>query len=422
VGRYCGPLELAALGPGCTLIDSCAYIFFFIATATTNRVAAAKADGNESESERVVSEALFIALCGGLFLTTVSLRWGEPLLRWIAGAASADVVPSALRYSDIRAWGQPFVIMASVARAAGLAAKDTQGPLLSVLLGFVLNAVGTVALVRFTNLGVAGAALATVVADAAAAAFLLLRRGGRKGPLVAVPSPARLFGFAVFALPILLTLLGKSVVYNGVGLSVGRCGAVALAAHQVLLRTFFFFTPIGDSVGMASQVFLPGVLAAQKKEREQQMASGSSGGGGSGLASPPRRRRRDGARRTLFAAGLVTGLLGASVSAVIPVTLSGVFTTDAAVAGALAGAAPLLGLAVALHAVALTCEGLLLAQRDLGFLSASYLATTAAAAALLLSPHRPASLNAAWVLLALFQGVRAVQFTLRSVWLARRDT
>ena len=75
------------------------------------------------------------------------------MLRWIAGAASADVVPSALRYSNIRAWGHPFMMVASVARAAALGSKNTRDPLLSVLLAFTINACGTVALVRFMDLG-----------------------------------------------------------------------------------------------------------------------------------------------------------------------------------------------------------------------------------------------------------------------------
>lgn len=108
---------LPALSPGCTLIDSSSYLFFFIATAATNLVANAIA--NDDDSERIVSEALFLALCSGIFLGGLVLVAGTPLLATIAGEASASVVPSALKYATVRAFGQPFVIMASVARAAG---------------------------------------------------------------------------------------------------------------------------------------------------------------------------------------------------------------------------------------------------------------------------------------------------------------
>jgi Na+-driven multidrug efflux pump len=102
------------------LIDSSSYLFFFIATAATNLVASAIAADDHDGAERIVSEALFLALCCGTFLGGLVLSpAGEPLLALIAGKASASVVPSALNYATVRAFGQPFVIMASVARAAG---------------------------------------------------------------------------------------------------------------------------------------------------------------------------------------------------------------------------------------------------------------------------------------------------------------
>jgi Na+-driven multidrug efflux pump len=101
------------------LIDSSSYLFFFIATATTNLVATALANNEDDEANRIVSEALFLALCCGACLCSLVLFSGQPLLAMIAGEASASVVPSALKYALVRAFGQPFVIMASVARAAG---------------------------------------------------------------------------------------------------------------------------------------------------------------------------------------------------------------------------------------------------------------------------------------------------------------
>jgi Na+-driven multidrug efflux pump len=420
---------------GCTVIDSSSYLFMFIATATTNMVASARASSANTntpgksiqESDRLVSEALFLALCAGSFLMILVLSAGQPLLSAIAGKQSRAVIPSALSYATVRAFGQPAVVMASVARAAALAGKDTRGPLLSVALAFGLNAVGTVTLVRFANLGIVGAAVATLTADCAAAVFLLARiHQSRKVhdtaafplsssmsssssstttttttppvPLVKIPSMANFRKFCSYAAPIFFTILGKSVVYNGVAVSVGRMGAVALAAHQVLLGSFFFWTPIGDSVGMTSQVFLPGIIAEDRQN---------------GI-------RKGGAKRLLFATGVVAGLCAAALAGLLPSKGAGLFTADKAVATALKQTAPILALSVALHAVALSCEGMLLAQRDLKFLSTSYVITTIATTALLLSPFRPSTLGGSWWILALFQGGRAFQFALRNWWISRR--
>jgi len=416
VGRFCGANDLAALSPGCTLIDSSAYLFMFIATAATNMVASSRAnDGDSNEtSERIVSEALFLAFVSGIALASMVFLAGGPLLHAIAGQESASVVPSALKYATVRAFGQPAVIMATVARASALAGKDTRGPLTSVALAFMLNAVGTVALVRFTNLGIVGAAIGTLCADCAATLFLLVRilhsRQGKKSgtlaeesttphlPLLVVPTMTNFRRFCQYAAPIFFTILGKSVVYNGVAMSVGRLGSVSLAAHQVLLRSFFFWTPVGDSVGMTSQVFLPGILAEERR-------TGTS---------------KRGAKRLLFATGVMAGLVAATLAGLLPSKGAGLFTTDSQVAAILAATAPILALSISMHAIALTCEGMLLAQRDLGFLSSSYVTTTIATIALLLSPFRPSTLQGSWWILALFQGGRALQFSLRTLWISRR--
>jgi len=169
VGRFCGPTDLAALSPGCTLIDSSLYLFMFIATANTNMVASARANKYTRKAEQIVSEALFLALCSGIFLASTV---------FLAGRESAQVVPSALKDATVRAFAQPAVVMASVARAASLVNKDTRGPLVTVAIAFVMNVVGTVFtvfLVRRTGLGIVGAAVGTLCADCVAAIFLLFR-------------------------------------------------------------------------------------------------------------------------------------------------------------------------------------------------------------------------------------------------------
>lgn len=217
-------------------------------------------------------------------------------------------------------------------------------------------------------------------------------------PLIVVPSLESFQRFVKYAAPIFFTILGKSVVYNGIALSVGRLGSVALAAHQVLLRSFFFWCPVGDSVGMTSQVFLPGILAEEKK---------------TGI---PKR----GAKRLLFTTGVTAGLVAAALAGLLPSKGAALFTKDVQVAAALKRTAPILGLSISMHAIALTCEGMLLAQRDLGFLSKSYIITTVATIALLLSPFRPATLGGSWWILALFQASRSVQFGLRNLFLTNK--
>lgn len=191
-------------------------------------------------------------------------------------------------------------------------------------------------------------------------------------------------------------------MYNGLSLAVGRCGAVALAAHQVLLRSFFFFTPIGDSIGMTSQVFLPDVLKAEARD----FANGKTA--------------TRGARRMLGGIAMAAGACAALSAGGLPARFGFVFTSNAKVLAAMRGAAPILAAGVLFHAVALASEGMLLAEGDLRFLSTSYVVTSGATLTLLLSRFRPTSLNAAWGFLGLFHAARAAQFGARASFLASR--
>eukprot|EP00957_Ditylum_brightwellii_P009098 687964-Ditylum_brightwellii.AAC.1 len=117
----------------------------FLATATTNLVATARAEGREDDADRAI------------------------------GKESLNVVPSATKYALVRSLGQPATIFASVSRASFLADKDTAGPLVSVSLAFMGNAIGTYVLVKYAGMGIVGAAIGTLLADVSAALFLFRR-------------------------------------------------------------------------------------------------------------------------------------------------------------------------------------------------------------------------------------------------------
>jgi Na+-driven multidrug efflux pump len=127
-----------------------------------------------------------------------------------------------------------------------------------------------------------------------------------------------------------------------------------------------------------------------------------------------------GAKRLLFSTGVMAGLVAAALAGLLPSKGAALFTRDVRVAAALKQTAPILGLCISMHAIALTCEGMLLAQRDLGFLSKSYIITTVATIGLLFSPFRPATLGGSWWILALFQTSRCIQFALRNVFLTNK--
>jgi MatE len=90
-------LELAALGPATTLCDSLIYSAVFIAIATTNLLAAALADDDAKESQKVVAHALAIGLVAGAVMVAVTVLFGAQMMASTAGS-NISVIPAALKY------------------------------------------------------------------------------------------------------------------------------------------------------------------------------------------------------------------------------------------------------------------------------------------------------------------------------------
>jgi MatE len=90
-------LELAALGPATTLCDSLIYSAVFIAIATTNLLAAALADDDAKESQKVVAHALAIGIVAGAFMVAITVLFGAQMMASTAGS-NISVIPAALKY------------------------------------------------------------------------------------------------------------------------------------------------------------------------------------------------------------------------------------------------------------------------------------------------------------------------------------
>ncbi|CAM9697335.1 unnamed protein product, partial [Hapterophycus canaliculatus] len=158
-------MELASLGPATVLCESLIYCSTFLAIATTNLQATALADGKQAEAQKVVAQALGLALTIGLAVGIGVQVFGPRVLLRLAGEKSKEVVPAALVYSRIRILGAPASIAAMVLQAACLGARDSVTPLGIVLVTSAINGVGDWFSVCRMGMGVFGAAAATASAE-----------------------------------------------------------------------------------------------------------------------------------------------------------------------------------------------------------------------------------------------------------------
>ncbi|CAM9161887.1 unnamed protein product [Phaeothamnion confervicola] len=429
-------LELAALGPATTVCDSLLYCFAFLAVATTNLLATALADKDETEAQRVVSHALAIAVSFGVAVLAAVQLFAPFLLRVASGGSSPALIPPALLYTRFRILSAPFCLGAMVAQAALLGAKDSLTPLTVVLITGGINAVGDLGLAWALKFGIAGAAVATAASDVVSMALLgrALQRmqGVRRYPFMRLPNLTSLRHFLSFAGPVFFALLMKVICYSSMTNTAAGCGNVQLASHNVMLRIFFFFTTFGDSLSQTAQAFLPGMLSRDADDEARSLAAAAA----AAAAAGPRESGRVAAARAepsnsnrlirkLLWLALGVGTLNASFAGLLPCELPMLFTKDALIVKELRALSPLLSWSLLSQALVMSCEGILLAKRELSFLAGIYLCNTMLMLGWLRSVRRwgpgAGGLHGVWFGLLGFQALRFVQFGLRLMWVKRRE-
>ncbi|MBM6925555.1 MATE family efflux transporter [Pseudoflavonifractor phocaeensis] len=183
-----GDLALAGVGvcgPIVTLLGSFATL---VGLGGSPILAMRMGEGNEKEARRVLSNSFLMLLVLSGVLTTLFLLLKGQLLMWFG--ASPATFDYANTYLTIYTAGTFFALMATGMNSFLIAQGFSGLGMATVMLGAVLNIVLDPVFIFLLDLGVAGAAIATVISQMASCAFVLcalLRKS--------MPVPLRWGGF-----------------------------------------------------------------------------------------------------------------------------------------------------------------------------------------------------------------------------------
>ena len=403
-------LQLAAMGPATTYMDTMLYLTYFLAIATTNQVAEHLASRRYRELQLCTSRLLGVALvCGGLGLL---LTWtaGGTILRHLSGAsglASPDLLSLATAYARLRATAAPLSVLGMVAQSFCLVTGRSSAVAVSVGVASVTNLIGDA--LWTPRHGLCGAAAATAIASSAGAAVLVrqvvlqLREWRRIEqdtdpsslstlpvvPLVSLPDGRSLRQLARLSLPLCFRMWALMGSYAALTLRAADLGATALAAQNLLVRVFYLLCAVPDSLGQATQVFVPPTLYP--------------------------RRNATALRHVVKRLRIVAALAGSSAAVTALVLLSPwgavrFLGYQARLAAQLLAAAPYLALSLVLHPFVTVTEGLVLAQRDFANVLKTYTVSVALLGVLL--RWKSGSLGGVWRSLVLWQMSRLCNYWL----------
>jgi putative MATE family efflux protein len=348
VGRL-GAEALGGLAVAVTIFNLAFLGFNFLAYGTTPLVAAEVARGRHDEAGRIVMTALALGTAIGVALTVLLQVFTVPVLQLMN--AGPGVLGPAEEYLRIRLLALPAVMIITVANGAFRGVHDTRTPFLVTIGLSILNLVLDPLLIFGAGWGIAGAAVATAIAQwAGSLVFLWLMLGpGRHRLGVGVRAPARralrpLLGAGRALVVRTGALLGTFTFATRVAAGIGT---VPVAAHQVAMQVWLFLALVVDALAIAGQAMVGRYLGSDRV--------------GDAAASS----------RRLLVLGLGAGVVLALLLAAARPFLPGWFTDDPAVVAAVGAVYWFVVLMQPLNALVFVWDGIVIGAAGFSYLAAA---------------------------------------------------
>jgi Na+-driven multidrug efflux pump len=385
-----------------------------------------------------VGAGLGIVLFLGAPLLVKTMMGGDAVVN-----ASPAVFDAAISYVRIRALGMPAAAFIGSTQAACLGMQDIKSPLYVLAAAALVNFMCDMLTVH--TMGAAGVAWATVASQMAGMGLFLhwlkskrpvvnvskaildmntttlssskamkakkqksfsvrgfLHGKLRLMDLVKPPHRQTLDQFSEYLVPVTATQVGRVSGYVAMSHVVSSSlGTASMAAQQIIVSLFYCLTPIADSLSLTAQSFVPAIF--EKKASSQ---------------------RADALRQTVLNFAKAGGIFGALMVAAIgsiPI-VSRAFTNDRSVIGLVNTVTPLLAAIVSVHGLVCATEGLLLGQKDLGFLGKLYASFFAIVPffMLRLKSVTGANLTSVWTVFLGYQLTRCAIWSIRVAFLQRK--
>lgn len=267
-----GAIALAALGVCAPLLLIVSAFALLIGGGGAPLAAMALGRENPEDAEKNLGTSLVMLLLLGAVLTGVGLWFLEPLL-YLFGA-SEQTLPYAIDYGSMYLVGTIFVMLSIGLNPFISSQGKAKTAMVTVLIGAVTNIVLDPIFIYGLDMGVRGAALATVISQALSAAFVLyfFLRGYTAGvqPLISFSYGAKRYDRILEALKIsLIALTIASMGYYalifffpGMFARIFTTDPALLELVKELLPIFMFGTSI-FSVQMCAQMLYIGTGQAR---------------------------------------------------------------------------------------------------------------------------------------------------------------
>lgn len=266
-----GALALTGVGVCMPLIMIVSAFAALVGNGGAPRASIFMGKGDNSSSEKILGNCFFLQVIISVVLTAILVIWNRDFL--LAFGASENTIEYGVQYMNIYAIGTIFVQLTLGMNAFITAQGFAKTGMLSVLIGAAANIILDPILIFGFNMGVRGAALATIISQACSCVWVIAFLLGKKTTLKIrrrnlglqpdVILPCLALGVSVFIMQASESII--SVCFNSSLLKYG--GDIAVGAMTILTSVMQFAMLPLQGLGQGAQPIISYNYGAGNVER-----------------------------------------------------------------------------------------------------------------------------------------------------------
>jgi putative MATE family efflux protein len=327
-------------------------VFNFLAYSTTAGVARQLGAGHRRNAAESGADGCWLAIVLGVALTLLGLALAPMIVD--AMGASRNVAPDAVMYLRISILGAPALLLALAGAGYLRGMQDTRTTLIIAVAANTANLLLELMFVYGLDLGLAGSAWGTVIAQygAAIAYLAIVRRGIRREGASVRPRVAGIRANATVGSRLVVRTASLIVALLTATAIASRISDDAVAAHQICMQVLLFLALSLDALAIAGQAMVGRFLGASSRHDARAVG------------------------RRLVEIGIAVGLLFALMVVVARPWLAELFTNDPGVRDLTVEVLVIVAALQPLAAVVFVLDGVLIGAGDAGYLAAAMMVAT----------------------------------------------
>lgn len=171
VGHFVGSDALAAVGSNAPVIGLLINLFMGVSMGACAIISNHIGQNDENSIRKAISTVECVAVISGFFLLLLGQVAARPILTWMG--TPREVLDQAVNYLRIYFLGMPFIMAYNFGAAILRSMGDTRRPLYILIAAGLVNTILNLLFVIYFQMGVAGVAVATGIANAVCATLII---------------------------------------------------------------------------------------------------------------------------------------------------------------------------------------------------------------------------------------------------------